>query len=132
MNGETAFTALTEDELLARFVLFTKWIRSNGRVAQDAFIPDRSRELSVIRHLGLTEDELWSCGQEIADSRPATLYGRADIQVAEVTKQSLRCVADPPPRNHVNIVGWPEEKSAQKILAMELATKARYVVTPTA
>ena len=133
MNGEPATSSLTDDELLARFILFKRYIRDNGRrVAPEAFVPHPTRELSVKRHLGLTEAELWGCGQEIADRRPATLYGRADVQVVAVTRQSLRCVATRTPRNHVNIVGWPAEKPAQKVIAMALAGAAAYTANPAA
>jgi hypothetical protein len=32
---------------------------------------------------------------------------------------------EPPPR-HANIIGWPEEKSEQKQIAMELAAEAQF------
>jgi hypothetical protein len=115
------------DEWMARFILFSHWIRKSDRsVRPDAFIPHLS-SLSVIRHIDLSEVELWQIGQEIADKRPATLYGRADLQAISVIKKSLRIVPTPEPKNHANITGWPADKPSQKIIAQEIAAEARFV-----
>ena len=36
----------------------------------------------------------------------------------------------PEPRNHANIIGWPKEKPAQKIIAQEIAAAATFISTP--
>ena len=116
-----------EDEWMARFILFSDWIRKSDRsVRPEAFIPHLSG-LSVIRHIDLSEAELWQIGQEIADKRPTTLYGRADLQAISVIKKSLRIVPTPEPKNHANITGWPADKPSQKIIAQEIAAEARFV-----
>ncbi len=131
MTDDTAPSPVTDNEWLARFILFSRWVRSSDqRVRQDAFIPYPFPDLSVTRHLGLSDAELWQLGQAVADQRPAVLYGRADIQALRVKGQSLRIVPTRNPKNHANITGWPSGKPAQKIIALELADKAHFVPRP--
>jgi len=120
-------------EQLARFIVFSGWIRrSDQTVKQDAFIPPPDLELSVTRHKNLSEQELWRIGQSVADSRPAKLHGRADIRAVNVRQQALDVEPNPAPGNpnHANVIGWPVDKPAQKIIAQELAAKARFLPTP--
>lgn len=128
-------TGVEDNEWLARFVLFSKWVRGSGpdkTIRPDAFIPHPYPDLSVTRHKNLSAQELWRVGRNIAELRPATLYGRADIYTAEVRQQSLdvepRPVANNP--NHATVIGWPTDKPAQKIVAQELAARACFVPMP--
>jgi hypothetical protein len=128
---ETPIRPLDSDELLARFIMFERWLRQDQTVRPDAFIPPPDLQLSVTRRISLSEDELWDVGQKIADEiavkKPgARLYGRADIYVRYVSELKLRAEADPLPDNpnHAYITDWPGEKSAQKSIAQELAAKA--------
>lgn len=131
MSEEASFPPVTDDEWLARFVLFSGWVRSSDRtIRPDAFIPYPYPDLSVTRHQGLSEGELWEIGQTIASSRPVALYGRADIQALHVRRQSLHIVPTAEPRNHANVTGWPKDKPAQKIIAQELAAVAHYLPNP--
>ena len=131
MNQDVSFAPVTDSENLARFVLFRGWVRSsNSTVKPDAFIPYPYPDPSVTRHIGLSEQEIWQLGQAVADSRPATLHGRADIQALQVTGRSLRIVPTSEPKNHANITGWPKDKPAQKIIALQLAADAWYVPRP--
>lgn len=131
MNEDASLTSVTDDEVLARFVLFRGWIRtSNSTVKPDAFIPYPYPDLSVTRHIELSEDQLWQIGQQVADQRPARLYGRADIQALHVNQRSLRIVPTPEPKNHANVTGWPKDKPAQKIIAQQLAAGAHYEPKP--
>lgn len=133
MTGGKGPLPVTDEELLARFILFKGWIRkSNLTVKPDAFIPHPYPDLSVTLHKNISEQELWRIGGDVADARGATLYGRADIHAAEVRRQALnvepRPVSDNP--NHANITGWPAEKPGQKITALQLAAKACFVSNP--
>lgn len=124
------------NEYLARFVIFSKWIRSSDKtVKPDAFIPHPYEELSVTRHLypnNLSEEELWAIGQDVANSRNATLYGRADIRTITVRQQNLdvipkQVVGNP---NHANVINWPNDKALQKSIAQKLAAGAQYIPKP--
>lgn len=126
-TAEPELVPVVPTELLARFVLFSRWIRSDQTVRADAFIPWPWPELSVTRHHGLSESELWQLGQAVAEQRPATLYGRSDVVAAEVMQRSLRIEPTRAPKNHANIVGWPADKPMQKMIAQEIAATAKYV-----
>jgi len=131
MNGSVA-----PNELLARYITSSKWFRKQDQtVKQDAFIP-RDSELSVSRHLHLTEEDIWKIGRKIAEGMnpPGHLYGRADVETRHVIAQRLNVVPQPEcgNPNHANIVGWPLEKDARKMCALELAIAARFVADPEA
>ena len=129
MNEDVSLTPVTDNEVLARFVLFRGWIRSsNNTVKPDAFVPYPYPDLSVTRHIELSEAEIWKIGQQVADQRPATLYGRADIRALSVKRQSLGIVPTLEQKNHANVIGWPKDKPAQKNIAQQLAADAHYVL----
>lgn len=127
MTDETELPPVTDDELLARFVLFRKWIRNDQTVRQDAFIPYPYPNLSVTRHIGLSESELWQLGQSVADKRALPLYGRADVPVRAIKSRFLDIEPTPEPRNHANITGWPIDKPRQKMIAQQIAAAAEFV-----
>jgi hypothetical protein len=120
---------VTDDELLARFILFSRWIREDRTLRPDGFMPSPNSDLSATRHLGLSELALWQIAQAVADALRKTLYGRADLKTADVRRQRLQVDAAPLPENlnHANITGWPADKPAQKIIAMELAAAATFL-----
>ncbi|MEK7826618.1 MAG: hypothetical protein AAB299_02595, partial [Thermodesulfobacteriota bacterium] len=101
---------VADDEWLARFILFARWLRADRTVRPDAFIPLPWPDLSVTRHLGLAEAELWRIGQNVAHQRTLPLYGRADIRARSIRRQQLDIAPTPEPRNHANITGWPKDK----------------------
>ncbi len=124
--------SVAPDELLARYIIYRKWIRSsNQTVKQDAFIPSDS-ELSVTRHLGLTEEAIWIIGERIAESISRSLHGRADIKTSHVIAQRLNVVPQPVEGNpnHANIINWPPDKDARKMCALEIARVAHFVANP--
>ena len=124
---------IDDEEKLARFVLFSKWIRSSdGTVKPDAFIPHPYPDLSVTRHIGLSDDALWRIGQAVVNKRPVTLYGRADIKARIPRRQKLSVDAAPEDgnANHANIRGWPADKPKQKSIAQQLAAAATYISKP--
>jgi hypothetical protein len=131
MNGSIA-----PDELLARYITFSRWFRKQDlTVKQEAFLPPKDPfELSITRHGGLTEDDIWGIGRGIARRISRTLHGRADVETGHVIAQRLSVVLQPVPDNpnHANIVGWPLEKDARKMCALEIANVARFVVNPEA
>jgi hypothetical protein len=59
-----------------------------------------------------------------------TLYGRGDVLASVVGNSNLTIIPDDDPPRHANIVDWPEDKSAQKLLAIELAKQTTLRVIP--
>lgn len=120
-------------ELLARFVLFSRWKRKDGSVKKDAFIPQNS-ELSVTRHLNLSEQNIWNIGVRVAYASNRTLYGRADLKASNVIDQKLTVVPEPDNDNnnpnHANISNWPQDKNKRIAIALEFACSAHFVSNP--
>jgi hypothetical protein len=132
MNDQTVPETVSNNEVLARYLVYGRWIRADLTPKPEAFIPHPYPDLSVTRHVGLTEPAIWNIGRWIAQRRSLLLSGRADILAGDVVAQDLLVVADPQPDNgnHANVTGWPPEKAAQKMKALELAKVARFFPTP--
>lgn len=132
--GPLATVPVNDDERLARFVLDKRWLpKIGGDVNARAILAYKYVELSVSRHSGLSETELWGLGRDVArersekESRALSLLGRADFLAGTARDQKLDVKPDEPPRNHANVVGWPADKSAQMVLAQEIAAQSTFV-----
>ena len=117
---------VTYDEQLARFILQRSHLRQDGSVKQDAFVPYPWPDLSVTRHLQLTDEELWGIGHDVARQTAKTLHGRTDVRASDFQQHRLRVIAAPVNGNpnHANVTDWPAEKPAQKIIAQQIAAAA--------
>ncbi len=90
---------------------------------------DDSKEISVFRIDGLTEDEIWKIWENTVNrSSNRTLHGRAEITALAVETQDLQVVPDKKPHRHANIIGWPAEKSKRLQIAQELAAIATLIL----
>lgn len=129
MNGSVA-----PDELLARYITSSKWLHKQDQtVKQDAFIPPPPySELSVTRHLHLTDGDIWKIGRKIVEGKPRSLHGRADVETSHVIAQRLDVAPQPMDGNpnHANIINWPPDKDARKMCALEIARVAHFVANP--
>jgi hypothetical protein len=125
---------LIDEDPLARFLLFERhYAATKNRVKPAAFEPppDGIAATSVFAIRGLPEATVWELGQVfVATLRGRTLKARADVQVRHVREVSLQVVLDNVPARHVNIVGWPAEKSARKSCLQELAARATLKLAP--
>lgn len=94
-------------------------------------MPNPRGELSVFRVQGLGETEIWDIGRNYV-SRPQgkTLRGRGEVTASLVQQQGLVVEADDIPPRHANVLGWPLEKSARKLIAVELANQASLRICP--
>lgn len=116
-------------ETLARFIMQRNWLRtSDNTVKHAAFMPNpQNGETSVFRIDGISDQDVWQIGDhEVAARRGKPLLGRADIPALNVMAKDLQIVPNEPPPRHANIVGWPEEKSKQLQIAIELAAEAQF------
>ena len=113
-------------EILSRFVLQTNWFSSSeNRVKYAAFLPDKNGETSVFRTSGITNNEIWEIGDsEVSIKRGKPILRRADIGTNNVISKDLEVIPREPPLRHANIIGWPDERSKQKIIAIELASES--------
>jgi hypothetical protein len=123
----TAVSDVQQEETLARFIMFNRYIRKEGgRVHEDAFMPPRDGALSVTRHNALLDGQLWDVGLAIGALNSQTLYGRADVTAAIYRSVKLDVKAVPVPGNdhHAEVTGWPSDKPARKRLALLVAAQA--------
>jgi len=111
---------------LSRYLMSSKWLGFQDgrvRVKYHAFMPHPMLiELSVFMTKGLPEKKIWKIGKRVARRSERTLYGRADVSVSKVLNAGLRIDPDRWPSRHANIVGWPQKKSEQKLIAIKLST----------
>jgi hypothetical protein len=116
------------DEKQARFILFSAHIRADGTAKPDAFIPHPYPDLSTTRHNQLCDEEIWERGESVASQRGKALLGRADVASRSYLDQGLRIQPAPIAQNpqHINIVGWPVDKPAQKMIAQLIAKNSKF------
>jgi hypothetical protein len=126
--------AVGSSEVLARFILHDSYIRENGTIRPNAFIPYPYPDLSITRHIGLSDRLIWEIGDRIAQQCSKNLHGRGDVPAHVFLERKLTVVPDDPPDptnpNHANVRGWPGDKAGQKMLAQEISAKATYAPKP--
>jgi hypothetical protein len=122
---------VTDDEWLARYIVHKEHVREDKTVKPDVFIPYKWVELSVTRHLGLTESEIWEAGKLVARQLQKSLRGRSDIQAVDIVNVGLNVVPKPliENPNHADVIGWPVDKPSQKELALRIAQKTQFKTT---
>lgn len=130
-SGQGTGATIQPQDPLARFIYSSSHIRRETKsVKHNAFMPAADNKTSVFRTKELSEAETWAIGEEVAERRKQTLHARGDIVAADVSKVNLRVVPSEPPPHHANIEDWPDEKSAQKLKAIDLADAAKLVIKP--
>lgn len=138
-SASVADLPVSDEEWLARYILRKDHVRQDGTVKPDPFIPHPHADLSLTRHLGLDEREIWSTGTKIAEQvaeklRGATLQGRADAQARLYRQRGLLVEAVPVKENanHASVIGWPPDKPSQKEIALLIARGVAYKPRPQA
>ena len=118
------------NERISRFVLSSNEFRpSDQTVRPKAFIPPKNKPLSVYRTSALSEDEIWSIGNEfVAEPRGKTLYGRADLLAKDVyaLQQKIEPETSIHPL-HADIIPWPDGRDDILFLATQLALRSKFV-----
>lgn len=127
---ETGRRMVLDLEVLARFVVRRRWLRANRTVKAQAFVPDARRELSVFRHEGFSEEQLWATGRVVATMRSCSLYGRADVRADTIKGHALSFDPNDEPLNHVNVIGWPEDDAEKMEIAQSIADLCRFHAPP--
>lgn len=115
-------------ERIARFIYNHSKLYAQARRAKPAAYLPRNGKTSVFRVDGLTEEDVRRLGA-MALRDPAPL-AHAACSASTVYECGLHFDPDNVPERHANIVGWPEAKERQKLLAIKLAEKADVAVYP--
>jgi len=116
---------VSEDELLARFIIHRDEARADGTVRPQLFRPYSYTELSVSRYRDSDLSEIWAVGRSVAAERSKTLCGLVNIRASACRAiPPLDVVARPLlPRNpnHADITGFPPRKEDQVLFSQKLA-----------
>ncbi len=121
MTGRAAGT-------LARFA-FESGRLTHSIAKPKLFEPNRALELSVFAVAGLDAEDIGKLGIGAA-FRHATarrLYGWGELNEADVRDVGLSVVRDDAPPRHANVVGWPSERGARKLIMIEMARRSEAV-----
>ena len=87
--------------------------------------------MSVCRTEGLDEAEVWQIADEFVGTAEKPVIARADLAAREFLSRQLSFDPDgtPHPR-HANVIGWSDEQSLQKMIALELAEASVLIRKP--
>jgi hypothetical protein len=116
-------------ENLSRYLFSRKNYNPTKQIVHyTAFMPPPDRRLSVFRTSGLSEAAIWNIGDDVRRKRDKQLLGRADIESLSVYEVGLSIDPNDIPLRHANIIRWPDDDSAIKLAAVELAQKAKLIL----
>jgi hypothetical protein len=93
-------------------------------------------QTSVFRVSGLSERQVWDIADcDVTPYQQNTIKGRADIssnELMSINANSYKLVFYPmePPYRHASITGWSNQKSINKLMALELENKANLHLMP--
>jgi hypothetical protein len=107
--------------MVARFVFQRNHFSTkNKRIKPAAFLPPDGAT-SVFKISGLTEEEIWACGELAGERRGVAPYVRGDLFISQIRETELDVVIDNNPQNHGNIVNWPPTKDERLAKAQQLS-----------
>lgn len=119
---------LPDNGLLARHALEKSHYRADGTVKPNAFRPAPNGETSVFHITDLGHEAIEAIGNKyVAAPQGRKLKGWSEITVKSVVDCGLILDPDNNPERHVTITGWPEERSEQLAIQMDLSKKARFI-----
>lgn len=116
------------NEEMARFVFFRKYVRIDGTLRPEAFMPNLHLDTSVTRHNNLGDRKIWIRGNNVARQIPGRLIGRGDVCASVYRAQGLHINSAPVTCNpqHVNVANWPADKASQKNRAQLIAKESAF------
>lgn len=109
-----------DDEQVARYLF-------SDKVSWRDFMPSIGKNLSVTRHYGLSEADLWDIGLSVANTRGKTLRAKADFAVIQCRIFGGDVVADPiigVNEYHAEVTGWTGSKDERMALAKHLCANS--------
>jgi hypothetical protein len=118
----------SEHSTLCRFIFQSNHFSGN-RVKPGAFLPAPGKTRISMFFVDLMQTvEIWKLGDVVGSPRGKTPKARAEMHrdaIHRVEDCKLQIEHDPQPHpRHVNVVGWPVDKDAQKAVAIELCRLA--------
>lgn len=130
MNCSTNLVA--DSEKIGRFIFSQDHFNSTTKqVKYAAFMPASDKKASVYRIDGYTEEQIISIDKEFVSGKRTDgkeSKGRADLFAKQIRQSQLEVTPDPIPHiHHANIEGYTNNKSENKLKAIELAKSATLV-----
>ena len=111
---------------ISRFLFDSGHVRADKTIKHNAFIPPKNYRLSVFKTDTLTAEQIYQIGaQYVMPLRGKPIKGVAQVNSSHVVAIGLSFDSDgvPHPR-HSNIIGWSEDSSKDRVLALRLASEA--------
>jgi hypothetical protein len=119
-----------EEDLSRYFDEKGKYRPSDMTAKYNLFMPPQTLKLSVYRTSGMDEAEIWQIAADhIEPKRGKGVIGRANLKAAFVKLKQLEF--DPngvPHRKHADIIGWGDDVTQHRVIAMELAAEAQVIL----
>ena len=124
---------IEDSEKIGRFIFSSDhFSRTNKTVKYAAFMPARDNMASVYRINDYTEEEISDLDKKFVSGKRTDgrmSKGRADLLAGQIRQTGLDVKAEPTPhKDHANIEGYSNDKSANKLKAIELARHATLVL----
>lgn len=125
---------LDESDTIGRYLTSSShFSEEKKRVKHNALMPMKNNssgdfETSVFNISGLHSHHIESLANKhiLPNLRSGrSIYGTGDTNKKHIDNVGLIAQISEPPKKHINIIGWPDEKSKQKLMAMELASECK-------
>jgi hypothetical protein len=117
---------VSADEVIARHFVHDKEMR-RGKELPDytAFMPNKNLRTSVYRCTGLDDATIRAIGVSHVAPLRGALKGHCCKAAQDFLDEGLSFDADGKPHErHANVVGWSDDRAANRIKAKKLADKA--------
>ncbi len=111
---------------ISRFLFDGGHIRADKTIKHNAFTPPKNYRLSVYKTDTLTAAQIYQIGsQYVVPLRGKPIKGVAQVHSGHVAAIGLAIDNDGVPHSrHSNIIGWFEDSTKDRLLAMKLASEA--------
>lgn len=102
--------------------------RADGTARHSPFMPsNKYQNTSCFRIINLSAPEIWKIGDDyVIGDNIKSIYGRFDLLAKSIYSQKLRFDPDNTPRRHANIIGWQNNREAQKNAALQIAAESLF------
>lgn len=117
---------------ISRFLFDEKHVRADKTIRYNAFIPPKNFRLSVYKTDSLLCAEIYEIGSVYVEPlRQKPITGVAQIHSENVDLVGLSIDNDGVPHSrHSNIIGWFEDSTKDRMLAVKLASEASLLEKP--
>jgi len=139
ISNRFSSATLNETDTVGRYLTSSShFSEEKKRVKYTALMPMKNKssgnfETSVFNISGLQSHQIKSLAKKhilpnIREGR--SIYGTSDTIKKQIDNVGLIAEISEPPKKHINIIGWPDEKSKQKLMAMKLAGECKLSLFP--